>query len=267
MGQVVAGRDDDDEVCRAHERADDPAHGVDTSTDETTATVTASVSMDTATPHEAKATRDQCHQPATSTSAPSVSRDHPGHGMTRNPPRPSEDPADAMGNNEHRPDAPTEPPDKPKGMRRRWGEERAEMGVSEMSGVSRGSAWGTGDDGVETRRVMKPSKAQVESRDPTGVQVKPGGETNVERNGSAMHEDTDMTVNGIAEEAHSGMQDEAERLATCRNVSIEGERGSALAQGQLMTTDKEDNQHSETSVDDIPEDPPDPSPSPDQPVQ
>ena len=49
-----------------------------------------------------------------------------------------------------------------------------------MSEASRGSAWGTGDDGIETGRVMKSGEAQVESRDPTGIQVEPGGETSVE---------------------------------------------------------------------------------------
>ena len=35
----------------------------------------------------------------------------------------------------------------------------------------------------------------------------------------------------------------------------------------MTIADEEDNQHSETSVDDIPEDPPDPSTSPDQPAR
>ena len=58
MGRVVAGRDDDDAEHRAHKCIDDPAHGADTSTDETAATATASVSTDAAAPHRdpAKAT-------------------------------------------------------------------------------------------------------------------------------------------------------------------------------------------------------------------
>ena len=98
---------------------------------ETAATVTASASTDAAAPHhdQAKATRDQGDQAETSASAPSASRDHPGKDtVTRNPPRPSEDPADATGDDERRPDTPTEPPDKPEGTRRRWGEERAVRG-------------------------------------------------------------------------------------------------------------------------------------------
>ena len=103
MGRVVAGRDNDDEdrrahECadedrRAHECADDPVNSVDTSTDETAASATASASIDAAAPHrdEAEATQDQGYQPATSASAPSAS--HPGEdAMMPDPPRPSEDP-------------------------------------------------------------------------------------------------------------------------------------------------------------------------------
>ena len=50
-GRVVVDRDDDNEDCRAHERIDDPVHGADTSTDETTAIATASASTDAAAPH------------------------------------------------------------------------------------------------------------------------------------------------------------------------------------------------------------------------
>ena len=95
------------------------------------------------------------------------------------------------------------------------------------------------------------NKPQVESRGPTGVEVEPGGETNVERDRSATHEDADVRTDGMAEEAHGGMQDEAERSATCRNASIEGERGSALAQGRSTTTDEEIDQHNEAIVDDV----------------
>ena len=123
------------------------------------------------------------------------------------------------------------------------------------------------DDGVETRRVRKSGETQVESRDPTGAQVEPGGETNVEQDGSAAHEDADAMVDSMAEEAHGGVQDQAERSATCRNASIEGERGSALAQGRSTKTDEEIDQCNEAIINDVPEDPPDPSPSPDQPAQ
>ena len=72
-----------------------------------------------------------------------------------------------------------------------------------------------------------PDRSQVKSRGPMGVQVKPGGETAVKQNRSAVYKDVDATINDRAEEAHSDKQDEVERLATCQNMSIEGERGSA----------------------------------------
>ena len=109
------------------------------------------------------------------------------------PPQPSKDPGDVMGDDEHRPDAPTEPPDKPldeevEGARVECLEvERAETGVSEVSGVLRGSAEGTGDDGVKTHRPADPDEphdkvegARVEavetamSKALRGVQEDPG---------------------------------------------------------------------------------------------
>ena len=77
--------------------------------------------------------------------------------------------------------------------------------------------------------------------------------------GSTTHEDVDVMANSMAEEEH-GVQDEAERLATCRNMSIEGERGSALAQGRSTTTDEEIDQRNEVIIDNVPEDPPVPPP-------
>ena len=70
-GQEVVDRDDNDEGRRAHERADNPAHGADTSTDKTAATATASASTHAAAPHhdQAKAIQDQGDQAKTSTSA------------------------------------------------------------------------------------------------------------------------------------------------------------------------------------------------------
>ena len=66
---------------------------------------------------------------------------------------------------------------------------------------------------------------------------------------------------------HADVRDKAERSATCQNASIKGERGSALAQGQSTTADEENDQQDETAVDDIPEDPPDPSPLSSNPAQ
>ena len=105
-----------------------------------------------------------------------------------------------------------------------------------------------------------PNEPQVELRDPTGIQVEPGGETSVEQDGSVAHEDADARADGMAEEANGGVQDEAERLATCQNALIEGERGSALAQGRSTTADEPTDQWTSTIVDNVAEDPPVPPP-------
>jgi hypothetical protein len=116
MGQAVAGGNDNDgDKRRVHERVDNPAHGADMSMDETTASASASASTDAATPyHEpAKAIRDPGHPLTTSAS-------HGYHDEAQckvEPTRPPEDPADATGDDEHRPDAPTEPPDMPEGTK------------------------------------------------------------------------------------------------------------------------------------------------------
>ena len=65
-------------------------------------------------PLRTKATR----MTTTSASTQSTSHHHPDDTSMRNPPQPSEDPRDVTGNDEHRPDAPTELPNSPEGMRR-----------------------------------------------------------------------------------------------------------------------------------------------------
>ena len=313
---VVVDRDDNDEDCRVHKCADDPANGADTSTDETTAIATATASTDTAAPHhapntplegeqsgqestgevgartevgegedggekglpdefsqptepasppdEAKAIRDQGHH-LTKTIV-SASSDHQD-AMTTDPHRLSRDPADATGNDECCPEAPTEPPDKPEGTRRRWGDERAETGVPELSRVVQESP---DEDGSDKRRPGMPDEAPDEPShempDPSAVQVEPGGETDVEPGGSVAHEDADATVNNRAEEAHGDVQGEAERLTTCQNAPIEGERQRAPAHARSTTTD-ENNQPTSQDDDDIPRAPPEPPPpltSPDE---
>ena len=54
-GWEVVERDNNNNNCRAHECADNPVYGADMSTNETTATATASVSIDAAAPHRDKA--------------------------------------------------------------------------------------------------------------------------------------------------------------------------------------------------------------------
>ena len=315
---------------------------------------------------QVKATQDQDQESATSASAQSASHDHPGtDATTTDPARPSEDLADTMGDDEHRPDAPTEPPNKPldeevEGTRVEGSEVKTAMaevlrGVQEspdedgsdedrpgmadeppdeaqvkprdcadveveaggetvagrnrdvthecadagtddraeeahgavqvegenakrrrdesiagerwsarQSKASRGIEESLGVDGDEERRPgwpdEPPDKPYGAPHDPKDVQVEPGGETVARRSGSAAHKDADVRVDGRAEEAHGAVQFEAERSATCPNMSIEGERGSALAQGQSTTTVEENNQRTSPDMEDVPEDPPEPPP-------
>ena len=128
-GDEVEGGGTDDEDRRAHERIDDERSRVETSEDET---VTTTISA----------------------SAPSASCDHPDEdAVTTDPARPSRDPEDATGNDERRPDAPTEPPDMPGGTRGRGSREGVETEVSR--GPNR-AAEATGGNGDETRRPEKP---------------------------------------------------------------------------------------------------------------
>ena len=60
----------------------------------------------------------QGHPTKTSMATRSMSCDHPDEdAIMTNPPRPSEDPVDTMGDDKCRPDAPTEPSDMPEGMK------------------------------------------------------------------------------------------------------------------------------------------------------
>ena len=74
-------------------------------------------------PDAAKATTDP-GDATTSASVRSASRTYPldGDAESTDAPRPSEDPGGATGDDERRPDAPTEPPDQPAGTRGRGGE-------------------------------------------------------------------------------------------------------------------------------------------------
>ena len=107
---------------------------------------------------------------------------------------------------------------------------------------------------------MKSSEAQVELRDPTGIQVKPGGETSVKQDRSATHENVDTTVNGRAEEAHGVMQIEGERGRTYQNTPIEGEGEQAPAHAQLMAVDEKHSQPTLQDDKDVPRAPLEPPP-------
>ena len=114
-GDKVKGGETDDEDCRAHERVDDESSRVETSEDETT----------TMTPHAPQSMSlegewtGQASGGINKPTAPKMtSEDHPDEdGGPTNPTRPSRDPEDATGDDEHRPDAPTEPPNMPEGTR------------------------------------------------------------------------------------------------------------------------------------------------------
>ena len=100
MGDEVEGGETDDEVRRAHERVDDEDGRVETSEDETTTTR----------PHAPQSMLlegEWTGQVSSGISKPTAPK--------MDPTRPSRDPAGVTGNDEHRPDRPTEPSDKPQG--------------------------------------------------------------------------------------------------------------------------------------------------------
>ena len=281
---VVASDEDE------RETADETSY-VETSEDETTTTTTppsapqsaslegesapqasdGSVELTVHKPDEAKATRDQGYRPTISASTWSASRNHPTDmETTTDPARPSEDPADATGDDERPPDAPTEPPDKPDGMGRREGEQSVEEVEAEVSRASVEGTEAAGDDGDEERRPGKPDEPpdtpQVKSTEPADTQVEPGGETDTERNRSVAHESADAGVDGEVVGTSRDVQNEAETSRTRRGDPIEGERPSALARGQSTMKADEDDQRNEAIIDDLPIGPPDPPPPPDEPA-
>ena len=88
-----------------------------------------------------------------------------------------------------------------------------------------------GEHSDEQHRLQRPDRAPDKAQVPTDVEVEPGGEANVKRNRSAMHEDADAAADDRVEKAHLNMQDEAERSTMHQDVSIEVERWCARAQG------------------------------------
>ena len=138
--------------------------------------------------------------------------------------------------------------------------EAVETAMSEaLRGVKR-DLRGNGDEERRPGMADEPlDEAQVESRGSDSVQVEPGGETVARRNWDIMHECADAGTDDRAEEAHSAVQFEAERSATCRDESIAGERWSAMPHGCSTTTDR-NNQRTSTGVNDVPSPPPVPPP-------
>jgi hypothetical protein len=262
---LKGGEENDDEESRALERVDNEDSRVETSEDETTTT---RPSAPQSTPLEGECTGQTGGGDSESAAC---EMDHPeGDDGSTNPTRPSRDPADATGDDEHRPDAPTEPPDMPEGTRGRGSWERVETGVSRASREVEG---GPGDDDEEHRSLRSdepPDEPSTETRDRPAVQVEPGGETEAKRNGSIAHGNADAEVDSEVVGAHRDAQVDVESAQTPRDTTSKGERARATAHTRSTTTDEETGQRTETDVDDIPEDPPDPFtplPMPDQPAR
>ena len=120
----------------------------------------------------------------TTTSAPNALHDHPtGDTEMMDPTRPSEDPGDAAGDDECRPDAPTGPPDQPldeevEGARVEGSEVETAM-VGESGGVEEDLGKVGDNENRPGKFEEPPNEPQVEFRGPTGVQVEPGGKTDV----------------------------------------------------------------------------------------
>ena len=120
MGDEVEGGETDDEVRRAHERVDDEDGRVETSEDETTTTR----------PHAPQSMLlegEWTGQASGGISKPTAPE--------MDPTRPSRDPAGTTGDDERRPDGPTEPPDKPQGAGGRDGDARVETEMSRAFGA------------------------------------------------------------------------------------------------------------------------------------
>ena len=131
-----------------------------------------------------------------------------------------------------KPGNPHDPHDRVEGAR----VEEVETAVSE---AYRGIKEGPGEVVDEENQPGIPdephSEPQVESGVPTGVEVEPGGETDVERDRSAGHEDVDATTDGRAEEAHSNVHVKVESAETRQDEPIVGERWSMSAHARSTT--------------------------------
>ena len=174
--------------------------------------------------------------------------------------RPSKDPGDTTGDDE-----PTERSnDRVEGV-------RVEAVETAMSKVSRSVEEGPGKVVDEERRPGTPDEPsgelRVESRDPTGVQVEPGGETTVEPDGSVMHKRADAGANDRAEEVHGDVRVKVESARMRENASIEGAREWVAAHARSTTYVKEDNQRTPWDDEHSPKASPTPPEPPNRPVQ
>ena len=128
--------------------------------------------------------------------------------VTRNPPRPSEDPGDMTGDDKHHPDTPTEPPNMPEGMRGRGSWEWVKTRVSR---TLRGAKEGMGSDGDDERQpgmANEPSgRLYNEPQDYTDIQVDPGECT--------AHQSAGAVVDREVIGTHQDMQVEGESVTMC----------------------------------------------------
>ena len=266
-GDKVEGGETDDEDRRAHERIDDESSQVEMSEDETTTT----------TPHAPQSTllkgqwTGQASGGINKPTAPeTTSKDHPDEdGGPTNPTRLSSDPGDATGDDERRPDTPTDPPDQSEGTRGRGGEERVESSELRVSRAPNDVQEGLGENIDEECRPRRPGEPPNEARNPTDVQVEPGGKTGeVKRNGCTAHDDADAEVDGEVADTHRDVQNEVESMETRWEASTEGECWSATTHERSSMEAVKNDQRTSMNVNDVPEDPPDPPlTSPDEPTR
>ena len=178
-GDEVKGGETDKDECRAHERVNDKDSRVEKSEDETT-------TMRPHAPQSMPLEGEWTGQASGGISKPTAPE--------TDPTRPSRDPEDATGDDERRPDAPTEPPNMPEGMRGRGSRDGNARVETEVSRTSRGHAEATGEISDEPRRPTKPNDspdelevARVEevetslSKASRGVQEGPGDGDDEER--------------------------------------------------------------------------------------
>ena len=294
-GDKAKGGEMDDEDRRAHERVNDEDSRVEKSEDETTTTrphapqsmplegewtgkASGGISKPTAPEMDPTrpsrdtedATGDDERRPDTPAEPPNMPEGTRGRGsrdgdarVKTEVSRTSRGHAEATGEISDEPRRPTKPNDSPDELE----VARVEEVETSLSKASRGVQEGPDDDDDEGRPGVpdEPSdEPSVESRGPADVQVEPGGETEAERNGCVVHEDTDAAVDGEVARAYQDAEVEVESAETHREASVEAEEWSASAHERSTATDEENDQRTSTNVNDVPEDPPDPPPPPDE---
>ena len=124
---------------------DDEESRAETSADETAAMSTANAPADTSAPTQPSAPLEG-ERYGLETTSDTGEREPGENAETTDSPKPSRDPADAMGDNECRPDASTEPPDMPEGTRGQGSREQVE--TRRLRALTEGGM-GTGDSSIK----------------------------------------------------------------------------------------------------------------------